>query len=73
MMTDVLPLGMSLVVLRALCKINIDFPESTDKNDDNDCTNYYAHHFFHAFNNTSMFKRKKMWISFMNWLKTQLD
>ena len=30
-MTDVSPLGMSLVVLRALCKIEIDVPESTDK------------------------------------------
>jgi hypothetical protein len=31
MMTDFLPLGMSLVVLQALCKIEIDIPESTDK------------------------------------------
>ncbi len=58
MMTDVLPLGMSLVVLRALCKIEIDIPESTDKNDDSDRTNDYANHFFDAFNNTSMFKRR---------------
>jgi hypothetical protein len=56
MMTDVLPLGMSLVVLRVLCKIEIDIPESTDANDDTDCTNDYANHFFDAFNDTSMFK-----------------
>ncbi len=58
MMTDVLPLGMSLVVLRALCKIGIDIPESTDDNDDPDCTNDYANHFFDAFSNTSRFKRR---------------
>ncbi len=58
MMTDVVPLGMSLVVLRALCKIEIDIPESTDENDDTDCTNDYANHFFDAFNDTSMFKRR---------------
>ncbi len=34
MMTDVLPLGMSLVVFQYLCKIEIDIPESTDRNDD---------------------------------------
>ena len=58
MMTDVLPLGMSLVVLRALCKIEIDIPESTDENDDTDCTNDNSNHFFDAFNDTSMFKRR---------------
>jgi hypothetical protein len=58
MMTDVLPLGMSLVVLQALRKIEIDISESTDENDDTDCTNDYANHFFDAFNNTSMFKRR---------------
>jgi hypothetical protein len=52
MMTDVLPLGMSLVVLRALCKIEIDIPESMDENDDTDCKNDYSN------NNTSMFKRR---------------
>jgi hypothetical protein len=31
MMTDVLPLGISLVVLRALSKIEIDIPENTMK------------------------------------------
>ncbi len=41
MMTDVLPLGMSLVVLQALCKIEIDIPESMDENDDTDRTNDY--------------------------------
>jgi hypothetical protein len=58
MMTDVLALGMSLVVCQALHKNEIDFLESTDENDDNDCTNDYANHFFDAFNDTSMFKRR---------------
>jgi hypothetical protein len=58
MMTDVLTLGMSLVVLQALRKIKIDIPESIDENDDTDCTNDYAYHFFDAFNDTSMFKRR---------------
>jgi hypothetical protein len=58
MMTDVLPLGMSLVVLRALHKIEIDIPESTDENDDTDHTNDYGNHVFDAFNNTRMFKRR---------------
>ncbi len=56
MMTDVLPLGMSLVVLQALHKIEIDVPESTDESDGTDRTNHYANHFFDAFNKTSMFK-----------------
>ena len=60
MMTDDSPLGMSLVVLRALCKIGIDIPESTDDNDDPECTNDYANHFFDAFINTSMFKRRDL-------------
>ncbi len=60
MMTDVLLLGMSLVVLWALHKIEIDIPESTDENDDTDRTNDHANHFFDAFNNTSMFKRRDM-------------
>jgi hypothetical protein len=58
MMIDALPLGMSLVVLRACRKIEIDIPESTDENDDTDHTNDYANHFFDAFNDTSMFKRR---------------
>jgi hypothetical protein len=58
MMTDVLPLGMSLVVLQACHKIEIDIPESKDENDDTDHTNDYANHLFDAFNNTSMFKRR---------------
>ncbi len=48
----------TLVVLRALRKIGIDIPEGTDENDHTDCTNDYANHFFDAFNNTSMFKRR---------------
>ena len=58
MMTDVLLLGMSLVVLQALHKIEIDIPENTDENVDTDHTNDYANHFFDAFNNTSIFKRR---------------
>jgi hypothetical protein len=48
---------MSLVVLRALHKIEIDIPESTDENDDTDSTHDYANHFFDALNDTSMFKK----------------
>ena len=44
MMTDVLPLGISVVVLRALRKIEIDIPESTDEDDDTFRTNDYANH-----------------------------
>jgi hypothetical protein len=49
MMTDVSPLGISLVVLRAVRKIEIDIPESTDEDDDTFRTNDYANHFFDAF------------------------
>jgi hypothetical protein len=58
MMTDVLPLGISLVVLQALRKIEIDIPESTDEDDDTDHTNDYANHFFNAFKDSSMFMRR---------------
>jgi hypothetical protein len=58
MMTDVLLLEMSLVVLQAPRKIEIDIPESMDENNDTDSTNDYANHFFDAFINTSMFKRR---------------
>ncbi len=57
-MTDVLPLGISLVVLRALRKIEIGIPESTDEDDDTDRTNDYANHFFDAFKDSSMFMRR---------------
>jgi hypothetical protein len=49
---------MSLVVLQALHKIEIDIPESMDEHDDNGPTNDYANHFFDAFNDTIMFKRR---------------
>jgi hypothetical protein len=58
MMTDVLPLGISLVVLPALHKIEIDIPESTDGDDDTDHTNDYANHFFDSFKDSSMFMRR---------------
>ena len=58
MMTDVSPLGISLVVLRALRKIEIDIPESTDEDDDTDRTCEYANHFFDAFKDSSLFTRR---------------
>jgi hypothetical protein len=58
MMTDVLLLGISLVVLQALRKIEIDIPESTDEDDDTDCTNDYANRFSDAFKDSSMFMRR---------------
>ena len=58
MMTHVLPLGISLVVLRALRKIEIDIPVSTDEDDDTDRTSDYANHFFDAFKDSSIFMRR---------------
>jgi len=58
MMTDVSSLGISLVVLRALRKIEIDIPESTDEDDDTDHTSDYANHFFDAFKGSSIFTRR---------------
>jgi hypothetical protein len=58
MMTDVSPLGISLVVLRALRKIEIDIPESTDEDNDTVRTNDYANHFFDAFKDSSIFMRR---------------
>ena len=58
MMTDVSPLGIFLVVLRALRKIEIDIPESTDEDDDTDRTWDYANHFFDAFKDRSIFTRR---------------
>jgi hypothetical protein len=58
MMTDILPLGISLVVLRALRNIEIDIPESTVDNDDTDSSNDYANHFFDAFKDSSIFMRR---------------
>ncbi len=72
MMTDVLPLGISLVVLQALRKIEIDIPESTDENDDTDRTSDYFNHFFDAFKE-AVYSQEEMWISSMNWPKIQLD
>jgi hypothetical protein len=51
-------LGISLVVLRALRKIEIDIPESTDEDDDTDRTSDYANHFFDAFKDISIFTRR---------------
>jgi hypothetical protein len=48
------------VVLRALRKIDIDIPESTDEDDDTFRTNDYANHFFDAFNDSSIFMRRNV-------------
>jgi hypothetical protein len=64
MMTDFSPLGISLVVLRALRKIEIDIPESTDEYDDTNCTNDYANHFFDAFKDISTFMRRDVDFSY---------
>jgi hypothetical protein len=42
-------LDLSLIVLRALNKIEIDIPESTDEDDDEDRSSEYAGVFFEAF------------------------
>jgi hypothetical protein len=51
-------LGISLVVLRALRKIEIDIPESTDEDDETVRTNDYANHFFDAFKDISICMRR---------------
>jgi len=58
MMTNVSLLGISLVVLRALRKIEKDIPESTDKDDETYRTNDYANHFVYAFKDSSIFTRR---------------
>jgi hypothetical protein len=58
MMTDVSLLGISLVVLRALRKNEIDIPESTDEDDYTYHTNDYTNHIFDAFKDSSIFMRR---------------
>jgi hypothetical protein len=70
MMTDQTPLTISLMVLRALCKIEVDIPDSMDASDDMDCKFEYADYFFGAFKRISI--RKEMCISFMSWLQIRL-
>jgi hypothetical protein len=43
---------------RALCKIEIDIPESTDEDDDTDRTSDYATHFLDAFKDSSILTRR---------------
>ena len=45
MMTDQTPLTISLVVLQALCKIEVDIPESIDVSDETDREFEYANYF----------------------------
>ncbi len=73
MMTDVSPLGISLVVLRALRKIEIDIPGSTDEDDDTDRTSDSMQTISLMHSKTAVYSREEMWISFMNWLEIQLD
>ncbi len=57
MMTDQTPLTISLAVLQALHKIDIDILESMDISDEMDCECEYANYFFDAFKG-DMYKRK---------------
>ncbi len=50
MMTDQTPLTISLVVLQALCKIEVDIPESMDVSGEMYCEFEYANYFFDAIN-----------------------
>ena len=49
MMTDQMPLTISLTVLWALCKIEVDIPESMDVSDEMDCEFEYVNYFFASF------------------------
>ncbi len=71
MTTDQTPLTISLMVLRALCKIEVDIPESMDVSDEMDRKFEYANYFFGAF--TGICTRKEMCISFMSWLQIRLE
>ncbi len=71
MMTDQTPLTISLMVLQALCKIEIDIPKSMDVSDETDCKFEYADHFFGAFK--GIYTRKEMCISFMSWPQIRLE
>ena len=71
MKTDQTPLTISLMVLQALCKIEVDIPESMDVSDEMDHTFEYINYFFGAFK--GMCTRKEMCILFMNWLQIQLE
>jgi hypothetical protein len=49
MMTDQATLTISLTVLRALCKVEVDIPESMDVSDETDPEFEYVNYFFDAF------------------------
>ncbi len=57
MMTDQTPLAISLAVLQALHKIEVDIPESMDVSDEMDREFEYASYFFGAFKG-GMYKRR---------------
>jgi hypothetical protein len=57
MKTGLTPLAISLVVLQALCKIEVNLLESTDKSDDTDCECEYANYFFNAFKGDMYLRR----------------
>jgi hypothetical protein len=57
MMTDQTPLTISLAVLQALCKIEVDIPESMDVCDEMAHEFEYANYFFDAFKR-DMYKKR---------------
>ena len=59
MMTDQMTLTISLVVLQALCKIEVDIPESIDVSDETDREFEYAIFFFDAFKGY-MYKKRNV-------------
>jgi hypothetical protein len=66
MMTYQTPLTISLMVVQALCKIEVDIMESMDVSYEMDRKFEYANYFFGAFK--GICTRKDMCISFMSWL-----
>jgi hypothetical protein len=57
MMTDQTTLTISLTVLRALCKVEADIPESMDVSNETDCEFEYVNYFFDAFKGNLYKKR----------------
>jgi hypothetical protein len=70
-MTNQTTLAISFIVLRALCKIKVDIPESMDASDKMDRKFEYGNYFFGAFK--GICTRKEMCISFMSWLQIRLE
>ncbi len=71
MMTNQTPLTISLMILQALCKIEVDILESMDASDEMDHNFEYVNYFFSAFE--GICTRKEMCISFMSCLQIQLE